>query len=122
MLKNFNADGVFTDLSMREYDVLYTLAKSGTLPQRICDIQNRVLLSQPALSRLIDRLVSRGLISRTQDAKDRRASLISLTPAGAELQHKVGAAHAKSIARILGAELTANEMEKLLSLAKKLAN
>lgn len=122
MMKNFSSDGVFTKLSMREYDVLYTLTKANNQPQRICDVQNGVLLSQPALSRLIDRLVARGLISRTQDEKDRRAFLISLTDAGAELQRSVGAAHAKSIAKILGAEFTAAEMQTLQALAKKLAN
>ena len=45
---------------MREYDVLYTLSKRDG-PIRARELNKQVLLSQPALSRLLDRLAERAL-------------------------------------------------------------
>lgn len=39
-------------------------------------------VSSPTATRMIDVLVARGLVSRVEDPADRRAVLISLTPAG----------------------------------------
>ena len=41
---------------MKEYDVLYTLSKCSN-PIRLSELNRHVLLSQPALSRMVDRLV-----------------------------------------------------------------
>lgn len=116
----FAAEGMWAEASMREYDVLYTLAKLGG-PARICEIQGGVLLSQPALSRMVDRLVSRGLLDREPDPEDARAVRVSLTAEGARVQSAIGRAHARSIAREVGGALTPAEMQDLLTLCTKLA-
>ena len=120
LMARFAAEGMWGEVSMREYDVLYTLAK-GDGPMRICEVQGGVLLSQPALSRMLDRLAARGLVTRQADAADGRAVRVSLTAEGARLQREVGRAHAKSVARELGAALTPDEMRELLALSRKLA-
>ena len=56
LMKQFAAEDIWRDVSMREYDVLYTLSK-GPEPQRISDLNRHVLLSQPALSRRGTRFV-----------------------------------------------------------------
>ena len=65
LMKEFAAEDIWGDLSMREYDVLYTLSKCPEL--RIGELNRHVLLSQPALSRLVDRLAERGLLERKPD-------------------------------------------------------
>lgn len=120
----FAAEGMWATLTMREYDVLYTLMKarsSGQPSQRISDVKQGVLLSQPALSRMIDRLAARGLIARATDPDDARAVRISITDAGAALQQEVGRAHAKSVAREVGTSLSPDEMKRLQALCEKLA-
>ncbi|MGW9021421.1 MarR family winged helix-turn-helix transcriptional regulator [Leucobacter chromiiresistens] len=119
LMHTFAAEHMWSEISMREYDVLYTLAKHDA-PMRMCDVQSGVLLSQPALSRMVDRLATRDLIAREPDPNDGRAVLLSLTQAGRGLQQQVGRAHAKSVARQLGAALTPQEMQDLRSLAGKL--
>jgi DNA-binding MarR family transcriptional regulator len=89
---------------------------------RICEIQDGVLLSQPALSRMIERLVGRGLLHREADAEDGRAVRVSLTEDGVRVQREVGRAHAKSVGRQLGSSLTADEMRELQRLCCKLAS
>src|SRR4030095_11089180 len=61
LMKQFAAEDIWQDLSMREYDVLYTLSKCRE-PARIGELHRHVLLSQPALSRMVDRLVESGLV------------------------------------------------------------
>ncbi len=121
LMRGFSADAVWREhsLSMREYDVLYTLAKCGG-PARMGELQQGVLLSQPALSRLVDRLEDRGLVARMHDPDDRRAVRVGLSPAGAELQRSVGRAHARSVERAMRA-LDAAEQRELERLAAKLA-
>ncbi|MCA0253056.1 MAG: MarR family winged helix-turn-helix transcriptional regulator [Actinobacteria bacterium] len=118
LLRQFAEDD-WDDLSMREYDVLYTLSKCRQ-PVRMSELGQYVLLSQPGLSRLVDRLVQRGLVGRSADLSDGRSVRVGLTPAGAACQKKVGRSHARSVAHAL-AGLTSSELEQLRTLATKLA-
>lgn len=122
LLREFAEEPVWAEhgISMREYDVLYTLAKHGE-PARIGELREGVLLSQPALSRLVDRLAARGLVERAGDAEDGRAVRVGLTPAGADLQRAVGRSHARSVARAVGGALSAEELGELERLTAKLA-
>lgn len=120
LMRRFAAQPVWGEISMREYDVLYSLAKGDT-PKRLGELGRIVLLSQPALSRLVDRLIVRGLVSRVPDPADARATLISLTPAGRTLQHKVGQAHGVAVARSMTKALSREELELLETLTTKLA-
>lgn len=52
---------------------------------RIGEICDELLLPQPAASRLISEMVDRGLLQRQEDKADRRAKVISLSPAGRQL-------------------------------------
>lgn len=121
LMRRFAAEDVWDDVSLREYDVLYTLSKCDS-PQRIRDLGAHVLLSQPALSRLVDRLVERGLIGRCADPADGRAAQISLTEAGREVQHRIGLAHARSVTAAMAAALTPEELDQLETLTRKLAS
>ncbi|WP_024357324.1 MarR family winged helix-turn-helix transcriptional regulator [Leucobacter chironomi] len=116
----FAAEDMWDEAGMREYDVLYTLSKSDG-PLRLCEIQDGVLLSQPALSRMIDRLTTRGLLHRETDPDDGRAVRISLTEEGARVQREIGRAHAKSVGRELGAALSPDEMRELRELCRRIA-
>ncbi|MBN9612288.1 MAG: winged helix-turn-helix transcriptional regulator [Actinobacteria bacterium] len=121
VFRGFAAESVWreNDVTMREYDVLYTLAKCGA-PARIGELQHNVLLSQPALSRMVDRLAKRGLLERVGDDADGRAVRVRLTPSGAELQQRVGRSHARSVARAVGGALDDGELRELERLTAKL--
>jgi len=119
-MKQFAADGIWQDLSMREYDVLYTLSKCPE-PVRVSELHQHVLLSQPALSRLVHRLAARGLIECQPDPADGRGVRVSLTDAGRALQRQVGRQHARSVARALTAGLSPGELHQLETICRKLA-
>jgi DNA-binding MarR family transcriptional regulator len=121
LIKHFAAEHIWVDLSMREYDVLYTLSKCPE-PVRLTELNRHVLLSQPALSRMVDRLTERGLVERQSDPADGRGVHLSLTAAGRALQRQVGRAHARSVARALTAGLTPGELRELEAICLKLAS
>jgi DNA-binding MarR family transcriptional regulator len=120
LMKRFAAEDIWADVSMREYDVLYTLSKYAG-PLRLSELNRHVLLSQPALSRLVDRLAERGLIERCADPADGRGIRLSLTGAGRAVQRDIGRRHARDVARAMTAELTPAELTQLEALCRKLA-
>jgi DNA-binding MarR family transcriptional regulator len=119
LLRGFAAERMWDELSLKEYDVLYTLKKAGCA-LRLSDLNEAVLLSQPALSRLVDRLDARGLVSRCADPADRRGVLVTLTDAGAAMQQRTGARHARSVERRMRAALTPDDMRSLQALCERL--
>jgi DNA-binding MarR family transcriptional regulator len=121
LMKQFAAEAIWTEVSMREYDVLYTLAKCPE-PVRISELHRHVLLSQPALSRMVDRLVRRGMITRQPDPADGRGVRLSLTAAGRAVQREVGRQHARSVARGMTAGLSRSELAQLEAVCVKLAS
>jgi DNA-binding MarR family transcriptional regulator len=120
LMKRFAAEDVWGDISMREYDVMYTLSKCPG-PVRLSELNRHVLLSQPALSRLVDRLAERRIVERKPDPADGRGVLLSLTPDGQALQRQVGRGHARGVARAMTAELTPGELRQLETIGLKLA-
>ena len=121
LVKRFAAEDIWTDVSMREYDALYTLSKCRE-PVRPSELNRHVLLSQPALSRLVDRLADRGFIARQADPADGRSVRLSLTDAGRVVQKQIGRRHARSVARAMTAVLTADELRQLEAICLKLAS
>jgi DNA-binding MarR family transcriptional regulator len=121
LMKQFAAEDIWQDLSMREYDVLYTLSKCPE-PVRLGELHRHVLLSQPALSRMVDRLVERGFIQRWPDPADGRGVRLSLTHAGRDKQRQVGRRHARCVVRAITAKLSRDELAQLAAICWKLAS
>jgi DNA-binding MarR family transcriptional regulator len=76
------------DLSANQYNVLRILRGSPDgLP---CgEIGNRMITRDPDITRLLDRLEKRDLISRCRETKDRRMVMATTTPAGLKLLARI---------------------------------
>jgi DNA-binding MarR family transcriptional regulator len=120
LVKELAAQGIWRDISMREYDVLYTLAKCRE-PLRPAELIRHVLLSQPALSRLVERLVARGLVRREDDPADGRGVRLSLTDAGRAAQRDLGQRHARDVTRAMHARITPDELAALTAICRRLS-
>ncbi|ALG11855.1 MarR family winged helix-turn-helix transcriptional regulator [Kibdelosporangium phytohabitans] len=120
LMREFAAEDVWREASMREYDVLYTLSKCPG-PLRIGELHKHLLLSQPALSRMVDRLVERGLVERTTAPEDGRGVRLALTDAGRKVQQDIGRPHARHVARAVTARVSAEELGQLAAICRKLA-
>lgn len=76
------------DLSANQYNVLRILRGSPDgLP---CgEIGNRMITRDPDITRLLDRLEKRDLISRCRETKDRRMVMARITPEGLKLLARI---------------------------------
>ena len=106
------------EVTVTEYDVLFNLYRQPQRRARIRDLTPQPLLSQPSVSRLIERLAARGLVDRTPDAGDARGTLVGLTESGVEIFRRVGVLHSAWIAQRMGA-LTPAELRTLTELSDK---
>src|SRR5215207_10023610 len=68
-----------TGLPLSWYDVLLELATEPEGRLRMSDLAERVVLSRTRVSRLVDELVARGLISREEHPDDRRSAYAVIT-------------------------------------------
>ena len=67
------------ELNLAHYRVLSAIAEGDERASRVAD---RLTLGKPTVSAAVDSLTKRGLLLREDVADDRRATTLSLTPAG----------------------------------------
>jgi len=120
IMRGLAADFPSSDISFNEYDVMFTLSRRADWRLRLRDLNQHVLLTQPSVSRLVDRLVSRGLLRKLGDPEDRRGAIIELTTPGFELFRRVAALHMASITERLGDALSEAELTQLTELCDRL--
>ncbi len=90
-------------LSATQYNVLRILR--GAPEGLSCgEIASRMITRDPDVTRLLDRLEKRGLISRCRETKDRRTVMARITPDGlkllSRLDEPVQAAHRKQLGHL----------------------
>lgn len=120
VMRRLQKDPAFKGLGMREYDVLFNLSRCPTGWTRLNELNGHLLISQPSLSRMIERLEAKGFVCRRQAPEDHRGVLLALTDEGREVQRVIGTAHVRGIQEILGPLLTAEELEQLLTLTDRI--
>lgn len=114
-----SADFDETGLTQAEYDVLLTVTRAPDMTARLRDVTANMLISQPSVSRLVDRMVSRGLLSKCPDPDDGRGALVRATETGSAHFRKVASVHAAAIAARMS-RLSDEELAQLRDLASKL--
>ncbi|MGA1836369.1 MarR family transcriptional regulator [Herbiconiux sp. 11R-BC] len=110
-----------TDIvSLNEYDVLFNLFIQPRKTLRIRDLGEKVLLTQPSISRLVDRLVGRGILEKHDDPSDGRGTLVALTSHGVTVYRQAAVIHAESITAHMSGCLSPDELDELARLCDKL--
>ncbi len=120
VLRQLTAEFPSSEISFTEYDVLLNLSRAPERRMRIRDLIPHLLLSQPSVSRLIDRLAARGLVEKLPDENDARGTIVALTAQGWELFKRVAVVHAESIAQRVGGSLSPAELAQLAELCQRL--
>ncbi len=116
---DISSDFARDELSQAEYDVLLTVTRGSGNRARLRDITANMLISQPSVSRLVDRMVARGLITKCGDPTDGRGSMITATHEGIAAFRRLAAEHGRSIAERMSV-LSTEELEQLEQLTTKL--
>ena len=92
------------DVTPTQYNVLRILRGAGPAGATCSDVAGSLIRHDPDVTRLLDRLDTRGLIERGRDAKDRRIVRTKITKAGAallaELDEPVAELHARQLGHV----------------------
>ncbi|NUU06953.1 MarR family transcriptional regulator [Leifsonia sp. C5G2] len=120
VMRTLAAEFPTRDISFNEYDVLFNLSRQPDRALRLRDLNKHVLLTQPSVSRLVDRLVARGLVAKCPEPSDARGTVIRLTDNGFDMFRQVAVDHMKTITERVGGRLSPEELETLARLCEKL--
>src|SRR5438552_9286826 len=102
---------------LSDFAVLEMLLHKG--PQPVNEIGRRIELTSGAITTAVDRLESRGLVTREAHATDRRARIVRLTAAGEQQAAKIFAGH-KAAMDLAASGLSKTERTTLIQLLRKL--
>jgi len=97
------------------------MAQLERVPQglKMGELSKRMMVTGGNVTGITDGLAKEGLVERIADAKDRRATLVRLTPAGRRGFAAMAAEHERWIVESFG-ELTGREMSTMASLLARL--
>ncbi len=76
------------DLTPSQYNAMRIMRGEGE-PMPCLEVAQRMIQVAPAITRVVDQLVGRGLVYKQQSSEDRRVFLIELTPSGTRLLKKL---------------------------------
>ena len=104
-------------MGVSDFGVLEALLHKG--PLTVKQLGEKVLLTSGSMTAAVDRLIKRGLVARGDDAKDRRARIISLTDAGKETISQAFTQHRLALERAVSG-FSQQERVEILPLLRRL--
>ncbi len=107
------------DLTGQQFNVLRILRGAGTDGLPTLTVADRLIEHTPGITRLIDRLVGKGLVRRERPDQDRRQVYCFITKAGQEVLLKLDP-EVEKIAKRLLKNLSKSEMQSLLAVMEKI--
>ncbi len=109
-----------TGVQIEHYEILLMLYEAGDEGLRPSAIADHRRLSRSGATRLVDRLVEKGIIERRSCGTDGRGSVVVLAKEGRRTFMRAGRVHLDGIDRHVGNRLTLDEMAVLKRLLHKL--
>ena len=100
-------------VDIHEYAAMLALGKEGTLSQQA--VADMVSISRTTMAKVATDLVDRGLVERVRNPADRRAYLLTLTPAGAKTARS-WRRHAEELEEFIGSPFSEEERAELRDL------
>ena len=98
------------------YDVLLELEGAGKPGLRPFELQERMLLAQYNLSRLLDRLEQRSFVRRRECKQDGRGQVVVITAAGSAVRRQMWLVYAAAIKAAFADHLSVGEVASLDSI------
>jgi DNA-binding MarR family transcriptional regulator len=107
-------------MTISEYDVLRALIEAPDQRASMGELADRVLLTPSGMTRLVDRLVDRGYVTRETSRADARRQHAVLTDAGRAAWTTAGRTHLAGIRRLFVDRLEREELVALGSVWRHL--
>jgi DNA-binding MarR family transcriptional regulator len=95
------------------YDVLLRLAWAGSSGVRMSELATQLLMTTGGLTRLVDRLETDGLVTRTRTAHDLRGYEARITPAGRKALRSANQRHLADVRELFLDHVTKEQLEAL---------
>lgn len=106
------------DLTAQQYNVLRLVRAAHPEPVPTLGLVAKLVSRAPDITRMLDKLETRGLITRTRGTADRRAVLIGVTDVGLTLLDEIAGPLRACHERQLG-HLSATEIDTLITLLNR---
>ena len=120
VMRNLDRDLLAShQISVREFDVLITLANAPHRHLRMSDLAQRVMLTPSGLTRLVERLERVRLVERQTDPGDARSFRAVLTDPGARRLDEARTTHNAVIRAHLTNRLSVEELRELAAIWAK---
>ena len=104
------------------YDLLWELDRAGNEGLRPFELEERILIAQSNISRLIDRLAEREYVVRERTEEDGRGQRVRITGPGRELRRRMWPIYAKALREAVGSRLTEREAQMVAAQLAKLTD
>lgn len=108
-------------LDRGDYQLLAMLSEAPDQRLRMCDLADSLRLTRSGLTRRMDGVLKKKLVSRVQSEEDGRAAYASLTPKGFELLKQVAPEHLESVRRLMIDLLSPTEIKAIASAFSKIS-
>jgi DNA-binding MarR family transcriptional regulator len=99
-------------ITANEYTTLMCLSEAPDHELRMASLANAAALSASRMSRLVDDMQARGLVSKRASSEDGRGNLATLTPAGLAKIKEAWPAHLASVRRRVFDQIDSSTVEK----------
>ncbi len=107
-------------ITSRDYEVLLYLAQAPHRRLAMSALAESTMLTRSGITRLVDGLVAGGLIERVSCPDDARVSHARLTEPGYRKLRRAGGTHVASIRHLFVEHFSAEEVDQLASLLRRL--
>lgn len=107
------------ELTPNQYNVLRILRGSHPTALACGDISERMIARDPDITRLVDRLSRRGLVTRVRSRRDRRVVEVGITEKGRELVESLDE-HVDRFPKAMLSGLGRNKLQQLKALLEHL--
>lgn len=108
-------------LDRGDYQLLAMLSEAPDQRLRMCDLADSLRLTRSGLTRRMDGVLKKKLVTRIQSEEDGRAAYASLTPKGLELLKQAAPEHLESVRRLMIDLLSPSEIKAIASAFSKIS-
>jgi DNA-binding MarR family transcriptional regulator len=108
-------------LDRGDYQLLAMLSEAPDNKLRMCDLAESLRLTRSGLTRRMEGVLKRKLVTRVQSADDGRVAYVQMTPKGMELLKKTAPHHLESVRRLMIDLLNPAEIKAIGTAFNKIA-
>jgi MarR family transcriptional regulator, 2-MHQ and catechol-resistance regulon repressor len=106
-------------ITHQQYNILRILKGQHGKDVSIMDIKRRMIDKMSNVGRLVEKLVQKGFVERSENAQDRRVVFVHLTQTGSQLLDNMNLIHTETMVNFFD-NITENEAQELTRILEKM--